>query len=389
MSNDVSLSSGARAALTSLTSIQSQMDVLQKRLATGKRVGSPIDNPTAFFLANSLAGRASRLSSLASNIESATSTISAANNGIAAIKSLLTAAQSLANQALQSPQVLTTVTGVNSSGFTTASTIASAGGSATRLRAGDTVTVNDGTTTATYTAVNGDTIQTLLNAVNNTAGIKVTASLNSAGQLKFAATSNVNITIGGTFGGVGTLSSVLSLSAGTTSYTTNTARSNLATQFDALRTQIDQAAQDAGYNGTNLLSGSTLSVAFNESGSSSASVGGTTLSASGLGVSATSNTWQLDTDINTALTNITTAIASLQATSATFSSMTTVMQARSDFNSAMIDTLNSGADDLTANDSNEDGAMLLALQTRQQVAATALSLAQGRELAALKLFGLS
>jgi len=38
------------------------------------------------------------------------------------------------------------------------------------------VTVSDGTTTATYTAANGDTSQTLLNAVNNTANLKVTAS---------------------------------------------------------------------------------------------------------------------------------------------------------------------------------------------------------------------
>src|SRR6185312_13575163 len=177
---DVSLPAASRTALFALTGIQSDMSKLQLRLATGKRVNSPIDDPNAYFLSQSLSARAATLGSLAANISTAQSTIDAANNGLASIQSLLTSAQSIANQALQSSQVLTTVTGTNSSAFTTSSVIASAGGSATRLKAGDTVTVGDGTTTATYTAVNGDTIQDLLDAVNNTSGLNVTASLNSS-----------------------------------------------------------------------------------------------------------------------------------------------------------------------------------------------------------------
>jgi len=44
---------------------------------------------------------------------------------------------------------------------------------------------------------------------------------------------------------------------------------------------------------------------------------------------------------------------------------------------------------LTANDPNEDGAALLALQTRQQVAATSLSFTRGGDTSVLRLFGLS
>ena len=69
--------------------------------------------------------------------------------------------------------------------LTTSSQIASAGGSATRFRAGDVVTVSDGTTTATYTAVNGDTVQTFLDTINNTANLKIDASLNSNGDIEF------------------------------------------------------------------------------------------------------------------------------------------------------------------------------------------------------------
>ena len=63
------------------------------------------------------------------------------------------------------------------------------------------------------------------------------------------------------------------------------------------------------------------------------------------------------------------------------------MRDSSEFNSEMINTLNTGADLLTENDPNEDSAMLLALQTRQQIAATTLALVQDSQATALKLFG--
>ena len=389
MSVEISLGAGARATLASLNSIQSQANVLQMRLATGKRVNSPLDNPAAFFLAQSLTSRATQLDSLTADMEAAQSTVSAASAGIAAIQSLLSSARSLANQALLSTVSIATVTGNYSGTLTTGSQIASAAGSATRFRAGDVVTVSDGTTTATYTAVNGDTVQTFLDNVNNTANLKIDASLNANGDITFVSTEAVNITIGATMNGAGgaTLSSVIGHTAGTTSYTANATRTNLAAQFDSLRTQIDQAAQDAGFNGINLLAGSSLTLTFNETGSSQMTVAGSTITSANLSLSASANSWQNDSDVNAALSAISDAIDSLEVTTATFSSMATVVSARSEFNSTMIDTLNTGADLLTENDSNEDSAMLLALQTRQQIAATALALVQDSQATALKLFG--
>jgi flagellin-like hook-associated protein FlgL len=389
MSVEISLGAGARATLASLNSIQSQANVLQRRLATGKRVGSPLDNPAAFFLAQSLTSRATQLDSLTADMEAAQSTMSTASAGIAAIQSLLSSARSLANQALLSTVSTATVTGNYSGTLTTGSQIASTFGSATRFRAGDVVTVSDGTTTATYTAANGDTVQTFLDAVNNTANLKIDASLNSNGDIEFVSTEALNITIGATMNGAGgaTLSSVIGHSAGTTTYTANATRTNLAAQFDSLRTQIDQAAQDAGFNGVNLLAGSSLSLTFNETGSSQMTVTGSTITSANLSLSASANSWQNDSDVNAALSAIDSAIDSLEATTATFSSMATVISARSEFNSQMIDTLNSGADLLTENDPNEDSAMLLALQTRQQIAATTLALVQDSQATALKLFG--
>lgn len=389
MGVDISLGAGARAALASLNSIQSQAGVLQKRLATGKRVGTPLDDPRAFFLAQSLTSRATQLNNLSADMESAQNTMNAASAGIAAVQSLLSSARSLANQALLSTVSTATVSGNYSGTLTTGSQIATGGGNGTRFRAGDVVTVSDGTTTATYTAVNGDTVQTFLDAVNNTANLKIDASLNSNGDIELTSTEAVNITIGATMNGAGgaTLSSVTGLTAGTTTYTANATRTNLAAQFNSLRTQIDQAAEDAGYGGTNLLSGSSLTLTFNETGTSQMTVSGSTITSANLSLSASTNNWQNDSDVNAAITAINNAIDNLEVTTTTFSSMATVISARSEFNSAMIDTLNTGADLLTANDSNEDSAMLLALQTRQQIAATALALVNNSQSTALKLFG--
>ena len=62
------------------------------------------------------------------------------------------------------------------------------------------------------------------------------------------------------------------------------------------------------------------------------------------------------------------------------------MQIRQDFTKAMINTLQTGSDSLTLADSNQEGANLLALQTRQQLSTTALSLASQASQAVLRLF---
>ena len=387
---DVALSSAMRSTLLSLTSIQSQIGVLQTQLASGKKVNSPLDNPSAYFTAANLNARAGLLDALTSNMVNAHSTIDAANNGITAIRSLLTAAQEIAIQALATTPGDVTVTGTNSAALTTASIVASAGGSSTTFQSGDTVTVSDGTTTATYTAAAGDTVQTFLNAINNTSGLQVTASLDANGQIELAADSNVDVTVGATVSGTGgaTLGSIIGLSAGTTNYTPDSTRTSLAAQFDSLVTQIDLAAQDAGFNGINLLTGSSLPVTLNETGTSTVTINGTDLTSSGLGVAASSGDFQSNSDVNAALSNVNNALTQLQTASTTFGAMGSVMQTRLDFNAAMVNTLNDGASTLTANDPNEDSAMLLALQTRQQIATTSLSLTQTADSAALQLFGL-
>jgi flagellin-like hook-associated protein FlgL len=64
-----------------------------------------------------------------------------------------------------------------------------------------------------------------------------------------------------------------------------------------------------------------------------------------------------------------------------------VVQTRQDFTKATINTLRTGADNLVLADTNEEGANLLALQTRQQLSTTALSLAAQAAQNVLRLFG--
>ena len=80
-----------------------------------------------------------------------------------------------------------------------------------------------------------------------------------------------DVTIGGTGTGASSLfnNSNIGVNAPTVSAgTSSTVRSGLQTQFNDLLTQIDQLADDASYNGINLLNGDDLKVVFNENGTS-------------------------------------------------------------------------------------------------------------------------
>ena len=388
---DATISAGTRSALLALSSMQSEISVMENRLATGKRVNAPIDNAISYFTSAGLSSRANAINGLMSDITNTQGSIAAANNGITAIRALLVTAQTIADQARQfaeSPVVV--VTGSHGTSFATTSTIASTAGSGSLLKAGDTVTVGDGTTTATYTAANGDTIQNLLDAVNNTGGLQITAALNNSDQLKFTATSAANITIGGTLaGGVGhgTLYGILGLDVGTSYNTANIARSNLATQFDDVLSRIDQVAADAGFNGVNFLTGQSSTINFNENGTSSLTISGSSATSSALGATASTNHFEFNTDVNTAVSKIATALNSLKSIATNIGSMSTIMQTRMDFNKSMINTLGAGAEALTLSDTNEDGAKLLALQTRRQMATTSMRLSSSNDNAVLRLFG--
>jgi flagellin-like hook-associated protein FlgL len=169
-----------------------------------------------------------------------------------------------------------------------------------------------------------------------------------------------------------------------------TIRAGLATQFDAIRGQITQLAADAGFNGINLLDSGTsanLTVTLNEGGTSTVTIAAVDFSATGLSIAASANSWATTADISAATSDLTSALSTLRSQAQAFGSNLSTVQIREDFTKATINTLQTGADNLTLADSNEEGANLLALQTRQQLSTTALSLASQASQAVLRLFG--
>ncbi len=90
--------------------------------------------------------------------------------------------------------------------------------------------------------------------------------------------------------------------------------------------------------------------------------------------------------LDTRLNALGTALTSLRSQASGFGSNLSIVQNRQEFTKAMITTLQTGSDTLVLADSNEEAANLLALQTRQQLSTTALSLAGQADQAVLRLF---
>jgi flagellin len=164
-------------------------------------------------------------------------------------------------------------------------------------------------------------------------------------------------------------------------------RASLATQFDGILNQIDQLAGDSGLNGINLLGGNDLTITMNDTGTSTVDITGYNDTVGGdLAIANATNNWAAAGDISAASGDLTAALVTLRAQSQALSSNLSTVQVRQDFTTAMVNTLNTGSDDLTLADSNEEGANLLALQTRQQLSTTALSLAAQSDQNVLQLF---
>jgi flagellin len=98
--SDISLTAGMRNNLVSLQSTVSLLNRTQERLATGKRVNSPLDNATNYFVAKSHMDRASDLSVRKDGMGEAIQTVKAANEGISAITDLIASAKGIAQSAL-------------------------------------------------------------------------------------------------------------------------------------------------------------------------------------------------------------------------------------------------------------------------------------------------
>jgi flagellin len=190
-------------------------------------------------------------------------------------------------------------------------------------------------------------------------------------------------------------------------------RAKLASQFNELRSQVDNIAEDSSFDGINLLKSGTgafvggadeLTVTFNEQTEAAAlnqvvveglaaavyqDIVGTAAVATG----ALGNTtvWGQTgtaavTAINAAITALDSALTTLRTSAQQFGNNASLLQVRMDFTQNMINSLSAGAAVLVNADLNEESANLLSLQTRQQLGTISLAIAQRSEQSIFRLF---
>lgn len=388
--SDISLTSGMRNNLVSLQKTVSLLDRTQNRLATGKKVNSALDNPINYFAAQSHTTRASDISSYKDTMSEAIQTIQSANNGITSIKSLIETARGLGQAALNAS--------ANSVGFTV-----------TAMAAGKIVTVGGTGFTAVESGATGNQFNvedadgnalTMDEIVSNLA-IKINQNTETGVQGDIKAVVNGNrITLTSIATDKTITSTSVVTSDGTISIDSKVTaeRSAYAAQYETIMSQIDSLAGTAGYKGNNLLTNDTLSVGF-EGGSisvkgfnayvtnMSVNTKGYADYTAGLGGASDNTKWALASNIKVDLNNLDKGVQKLKEESSKLSSALSVINIQMDFSTAKINTLTTGAENLTAADSNEEGANMLMLQTRQSLSTTALSLSAQAAQSVLKLFG--
>jgi flagellin len=411
--SDIALSASVRQNLLSLQSTAELLATTQIRLSTGKKVNTALDDPTNFFTAQGLDSRASDISNLLDGMSNGVQVLQAANTGITSLQKLVDTAKSIATQVLQAPvgySVKASATSLAPTGagplgvVGTAADITNAGTNSLQSKtfiftpavgAATTITISNVVAAGNVNSI--DAFNTALAAAN----LGLTASLASNGSITLTS-SNDNASQTLTLGAVaaanniaigGTDTAVLVIPTGglagkpLADAASQTLRSNLVSQYNNVIAQITTTAQDASFNGINLLNGYDLKLTFNETGKSTLTIKGVTFDAPGLGLaSLVAGTDFLDNaSANATMTKLTNASSSLRAQASNLGSNLSVVQIRQDFSKNLINVLQTGSANLTLADTNEEAANSQALATRQSIAVSALALANQSQQSVLQL----
>ena len=210
--------------------------------------------------------------------------------------------------------------------------------------------------------------------------------------------------------------------AGATQSQSTTERMSATQQFNQIGNQLSQLIEDTSYNGLNLLNeeNNLLDVRFSDRDQSRLRVNGVDLNATMAGSDAQlfsaaafkGNNFNnefigvqvLMSDLalggfsaigvnnsalfitNTVQENLDQAINRLRALAAELGANVAVLQTRSDFSESYQTTLATGSDKLTLADLNEEGANMVAVRTRQDIAISALAVSADQQSAILRLF---
>jgi flagellin len=415
--SNITLSASVRQNLLSLQSTADLLATTQGRLATGKKVNSALDNPTNFFTAAGLDARASDISNLLDSIGNGVQVLQAADTGITSLQKLVDTAKSIASQSLQQPvgystkaNIQFTGTGVPSGpGVATSADLTTSklnGGVFTFTNsAGTAVTITIGSSPSAFNPVTKTAqVQSVaqLNQALADAGVNLSAIITGPDSITFTSTNDgagqvitgtaapaapatldaINISANAAGGGAGG-----AVVAAVPDPSSQTARATLVTQYNQIITQLTTTAQDASFNGINLLDGNSLKLIFDETGKSTLTIAGVTFNPAGLGLASLAPGVDFTDNVLTqkVLTALNNASLTLRTQASAFGANLSIVQIRQDFSKKIINVLQSGSAALTLADSNEEAANSQALSTRQSIAVSALALANQSQQSVLQL----
>lgn len=166
-------------------------------------------------------------------------------------------------------------------------------------------------------------------------------------------------------------------------------RQALNEDFTALRDQITSIVQNAEFNGTNLINGSTSQITALASadgskritvGAENMSLGGSVVTVASTGsISTQAKASTMISTIESSLTNVNSSLARLSSGSAKFS-------VQADFVQKLSNALTAGIGNLVDANMAQESAMLQSLQVKQQLGVQALSIANQAPSITLSLF---
>ena len=252
-------------------------------------------------------------------------------------------------------------------------------------------TGNGTATSITFGNGTGGTVKSLNDLNSALAANNLQASLDSTGKITITTTNEAASatigTIGGTAAASGAAFNGLTGSTPVQDPSAQLIRANLVSQYNNILDQITSTAQDASYNGINLLNGDQLKLTFNETGKSTLTIQGVSFNYTGLGLSKlTAGTDFLDnSSANAAISSLSTASGTLRTQASALGSNLSIVQIRQDFSKNLINVLQTGSSNLTLADTNEEAANSQALSTRQSIAVSALALANQSQQSVLQL----
>ena len=415
--SDIVLTAAVRQNLLSLQDTAALLSTTQTRLATGKKVNSALDNPTNFFTAAGLDARASDISNLLDSIGNGVQVLQAADTGITSLQKLVDTAKSIANQALQQPSGYSTKSSIQFTGTGAPSGVGGAtsadlttsklnGGVFTFTNsAGTAVTITVGTAPSAFNPVTKTAqVQSLdqFNQALAVAGVNLSTAITGPDSLTFTSTNDgagqvitgtaapaapaaldaINMSANAAGGGAGG-----AVVAAVPDPVSQTARATLVSQYNQIIQQLTTTAQDASFNGVNLLDGNSLKMIFDETGKSTLTIAGVSFNPNGLGLASLAPGTDFTDNVLTGkvLTALNTASITLRSQASAFGANLSIVQIRQDFSKKLINVLQTGSSNLTLADSNEEAANSQALSTRQSIAVSALALANTSQQSVLQL----